>query len=88
MMRLDRCDFPGKPEKNLTNLVAKKLLYVSAANGFGHAVNYAVTELGEEFVKNHLDHSKIMEHIKNMSDPDFMLELVQAIFHKMENSCE
>jgi hypothetical protein len=86
MMRLDRCDFPGKPEKNLSNLVNSHLLYVSETNGFGHPVKYAVTELGEDFVKNHIDHAEIIEHIKKMNDPDFMLKLVQAIFGKMNKS--
>jgi DNA-binding PadR family transcriptional regulator len=86
MMRLDRCDFPGKPEKNLSNLLRNRLLYVSEANGFGHPVKYAATELGEEFVKNHIDHDKIIEHIKKMQEPDFMLELVQAIFDRMKTS--
>lgn len=86
MMRLDRCDFPGNPEKNLSNLLRNNLLYVSEANGFGHPVKYTVTELGEDFLKNHIDHAKIIEHIKKMHDPDFMLELMQAIFDKMGTS--
>lgn len=86
MMRLDRCDFPGKPEGNLSNLVNNELLYISETNGFGHPRKYSVTELGEEFVKNHLDHTEIIEHVKKMRDPDFMLKLVQDIFSKMTKS--
>jgi DNA-binding PadR family transcriptional regulator len=83
MMRLDRCDFPGKPEGNLSNLVNNGLLYISETNGFGHPRKYSVTELGEEFVKNRIEHTEIIEHVKKMSDPDFMLKLVQGIFSKM-----
>lgn len=86
MTRLDRCDFPGNPEPNLVNLVNSKLLYVSQTNGFGHAVKYATTQMGEEFLKNRIDNVKIIDHIKKMSDPDFMLELVQAIFSKMNKT--
>lgn len=86
MMRLDRCDFPGKPEANLSNLVNSGLLYISATNGFGHPVRYAPTQMGERFLKNHIDQAKIIEHIKIMSDPEFMLEWVQAIFSKMNKS--
>ena len=83
MMRLDRCDFPGSPKKNLSKLVNNHLLYVSEANGFGHPVKHAVTKQGEEFIKNHIDHAKIIEHIKKRQDPDLMLELVQSIFDKI-----
>jgi|GEM_PF-1679959 len=83
MMRLDRCDFPGNPKNNLSQLVNNHLLYVAEANGFGHPVKYAVTKQGEEFIKNHIDQAKIIEHIKKMQNPDFMLELVQSIFDRM-----
>ena len=85
-MRLDRYDFPENPEKNLSNLVKNRLLYISAANGFGHPIKYAVTESGKQFAREHIDRSEIIGHVKNMSDPDFMMKLVQVIFSKMQNT--
>jgi hypothetical protein len=85
-LRLDMCDFPGNESKSVSNLVNNRLIYFSQINGFGHAIKYAVTNNGEEFLNNHIDHVKIIEHIKNMQNPDFMLELVQTIFDRMKTS--
>ncbi len=84
-LRLDRCDFPGNEGKSVSNLVNNRLIYFSQINGFGHAVKYAVTNIGEEFLNKHIDHVKIIEHIKNLQNPDFMLELVQTIFDRIRH---
>jgi DNA-binding PadR family transcriptional regulator len=86
VMKLDRCDFPGSVEKNLSLLLDRQLIYVSAVDKFSHAIKYTATEKGEDFLKNNMNSETIIEHIKKMSDPDFMLELVQAIFNYESNS--
>jgi len=82
-LRLDMCDFPGNEGRSISNLVNSKLVYFAKTNGFGHPVKYAVTAVGDDFLKNHMIHDGIIEHIKQMNNPDFMLKLVQAIFDKM-----
>lgn len=82
-LQLDRCNFPGNEGKSVSNLVDNKLIYFSQVNGFGHAIKYKPTNFGEEFLKNHIAYDEIVDHIKQMHNPNFMLELVQAIFDKM-----
>jgi hypothetical protein len=82
-MRFDRHDFPGNEGKNLLILLDRQLIYVSVANKFNHPIKYASTEKGEKYVRNNINPELIIEHVKKMSNPGFMLELVQLIF---ENS--
>ena len=78
-MTFDRCDFPGNVGKNLLNLVNNNLIYVTEVNEFGHPMKYAVTEQGEIFLNNELNTEIIIDHIKKMSNPVFMLEIVPKI---------
>lgn len=82
VMKFDRCDFPGRVENNLLTLLDNQLIHVLAVDKFNHPVKYATTQKGEVFLKNDIDSEIIIDHIKKMSNPDFMLELVQAIFDK------
>jgi len=82
-LQLDRCDFPGNERKSVATLVDSKLVYFSIVNGFGHPIQYAVTNLGEEFLKSHIAYDAVIDHVKQMQNPDFMLDFVQAIFKKM-----
>ncbi|WP_121810145.1 hypothetical protein [Mucilaginibacter kameinonensis] len=81
-LRLDRCDFPGNEGKSVSNLVDSKLVYFSIINGFGHPIQYAVTNLGEEFLKSHIAYDAVIDHIKQMQNPDVILDSVLAIFKK------
>lgn len=79
-MRFDRCDFPGNVDKNLSVLLDQQLIAVSVANQFNRPIKYTTTEKGENFLRDNLNPSEIIKHIRKMSEPDFMLDLVQLIF--------
>ncbi|QKJ29419.1 hypothetical protein HQ865_06495 [Mucilaginibacter mali] len=83
--RLDMCDFPGNEGISIANLVNNQLIYFAKTNGLGHPIKYAVTDFGDQFLKKTLIHDKIIDYIKQMSNPDFMLKLVQAILEKMRS---
>jgi len=86
VMKFDRCDFPGEVGKNLSILLDRQLIYVSAIDAFNHPTKYAPTEKGEALVRSDINPQAIIEHVKKMNNPDFMFELVQAIFNSISNS--
>jgi len=83
-MRFDRCDFPGNVDKNLLTLLNRQFIYVSVANKFNNPIKYAVTDKGERFL-NEINSAMIIEHVKKMSDPKFMLNLIKLIFAHRSN---
>lgn len=83
VMRFDRWDFPGNVDKNLSMLLDRQLIKVSAVDNFNHAIKYTVTEKVETFLKNDIDSETLIEHIKKMSNPDSLLPIVQAVLSGM-----
>lgn len=74
----DRADFPAKMTENLKPLLDNNLIYVTQNFDNGTAGKYAITEKGQAYLDNNFEGAQIIEYIKTMDNPDFLLKLTQT----------
>lgn len=80
ILRFDRADFPNNVRKNLDILLDRNLIYPTKFHENGHATHWGVTDTGETFIKNNISKEDMIDHVKEMKNPDFLLELTNLIF--------
>ncbi|HEX3168321.1 MAG TPA: hypothetical protein VHQ93_18760 [Chitinophagaceae bacterium] len=78
----DRADFPSKIDENLKPLLANNLIYVTHNFDNGTPNKYAVTPNGKAYLDNNFSEAEIIEYIKTMDNPDFLLRLTQSYIDK------
>jgi DNA-binding MarR family transcriptional regulator len=78
----DRADFPSKMSENLKPLLDDNLIYVVKNFDNGTAIKYAITEKGKSYLDINFNDVEIIEYIKKLDNPDFLLSLTQTYIDK------
>ncbi|CAD0009352.1 hypothetical protein [Flavobacterium salmonis] len=83
MKFFDRADFPSDIMINLNVLVENN--FIIGLEKFENSTdkNYMITKNGENFLSENFSSSEIIDYIKTMDDPTFMLELTKAYIDKI-----
>src|SRR5438128_2229057 len=74
----NRADFPSKIGENLKPLLENSLIYVTHNFDNGTPNRYAVTDNGKAYLNNNFNDAEIIEYIKALDNPDFLLWLTQS----------
>lgn len=83
--QMDRADFPAKLGESLQLLLDKGLISVSGLANNGTPLIYAITENGKAYLKKNNIHKEIIEYIKTMQNPSFLLKITEALIEKENN---
>ena len=78
----DRADFPAKMGENLKPLLDNKLIYVTDNFDNGTPNKYGITDNGKAYLNNYFNDIEIIEYIKTLDNPDFLLRLTQLTLTK------
>jgi hypothetical protein len=78
----DRADFPSKMTENLKPLLDDNLIYVTQNFDNGTANKYAITDNGKSYLDINFNDTEIIEYIKTLDNPDFLLRLTQSYIDK------
>lgn|SRR4030095_7490442 len=78
----DRADFPSKMGENLKPLLDNNLIYISQNFDNGTPNKYAITDNGKEYLDSNFNDTEIIEYIKTLDNPDFLLRLTQTYIDK------
>lgn len=77
-----RAGFPSKMGENLKPLLDDNLIYVAQNFDNGTANKYAITDNGKSFLDINFNDAEIIEYIKTLDNPDFLLRLTQTYIDK------
>jgi hypothetical protein len=73
----DRADFPSNMTENLQPLLEGNLICVTENFENGTPNKYGVTEKGISYLSQNATDNEIIEYIKTLNNPDFLLQLTQ-----------
>jgi hypothetical protein len=79
----ERADYPFHLGEHLKVLFDSQLVWVSQYMDNGTPALFELTEAGRSYVKEHIDKEGLMDFIKTLQAPDFILEVTQSCFDKM-----
>jgi hypothetical protein len=78
----DRADFPSRMSENLKPLLDDNLIYVAQNFDNGTANKYAISDNGKSYLDINFNNGEIIEYIKTLDNPDFLLRLTQTYIDK------
>ena len=78
----DRADFPSKMSEDLKPLLDNNLIFVSQNFDNGTPNKYTITDNGKEYLDSNFNDTEIIEYIKTLDNPDFLLRLTQTYIDK------
>ena len=78
----DRADFPVNLDENLKPLLENEHIIVSSILDNGTPFEYSITEKGKNYINVNFNDQEIIEHIKRMDNPEFILKITKTLIDK------
>ena len=80
IQQFDRADFPGNVGPSIDILYTNELIETNEKlMENNHPLNYKLLEKGELFLKENFNPERVLNHIQNMTKPDFLYEIVKTL---------